>query len=79
MIFSSMFTVVESVPYSSHACVNFISHYFHKRYGDCVAYALQDFRSPNEFKECNVDIDCSSVYGDVWLSQSFDEMCLKLA
>jgi hypothetical protein len=63
------------------SCVSFISQYFQSRYGDCVAAAFRDLRTSDEFKDVSlvVDLKCRQVYGEVWLSDSFDEMCSKIS
>ena len=53
-----------------------ISHHFNSQYGQRVANALQDIQKPNDFSMQHIHVNHSLLYGQSWLSHSYNIMFL---
>jgi len=63
---------------TTEPCALLVSRYFHDRYGNAIAFALRDFRSPEMFKDSSSHITCTNRENESWLDQSFEDMFIKL-
>ena len=53
---------------------SFISHHFNSRYGETVGNALWDLWKPSDFSMQHIHVNYSLLYGQSWLSYSYDIM-----